>query len=108
MGCSHASQSRLRPVRGLKSVDPARHLFVALDAMQLIERGFIPRRLGLLHAGGRSSVRAFTSQASSTGSVNAFRNGTKTSRDASGFYRSDRPHANLGEPAEQRRLEASA
>jgi len=28
-------------MRGLKSVDCAKHLFPALDAMQLIERGFV-------------------------------------------------------------------
>src|SRR6266571_7975957 len=34
-------KSRLRPMRGLKSVDCAKHLFRALHAMQLIERGFV-------------------------------------------------------------------
>jgi IS6 family transposase len=52
-------KSRLRPMRGLKSVDCAKHLFPALDAMQLIERGFLAASCtGLPHAGGRSYVRA--------------------------------------------------
>jgi transposase-like protein len=52
-------KSRLRPMRGLKSVDCAIHLFAALDAMQLIERGFVAASCtGLRHAGGRSYVRA--------------------------------------------------
>ena len=34
-------KSRLRPMRGLKSVNCATHLFRALDVMQLIERGFV-------------------------------------------------------------------
>ena len=52
-------KSRLRPMRGLKSVDCAKRLFPALDAMQLIERGFVaPSCTGLPHAGGRSYVRA--------------------------------------------------
>jgi hypothetical protein len=34
-------KSRLRPMRGLKSFDCARRLFPALDAKQLIERGFV-------------------------------------------------------------------
>src|SRR6266851_1122932 len=52
-------KSRLRPMRGLKSVDWAKHLFPALDAMQLIERGFVAASCsGLPHAGGRSYVRA--------------------------------------------------
>jgi IS6 family transposase len=52
-------KSRLRPMRGLKSVDCAVHLFAALDAMQLIERGFVAASCsGLPHVGGRSYVRA--------------------------------------------------
>jgi transposase-like protein len=52
-------KSRLRPMRGLKSFDCAKHLFRALDAMQLIEGGFITAGCtGLPHAGGRSYVRA--------------------------------------------------
>jgi hypothetical protein len=52
-------KSRLRPMRGLKSVDCAKHLFPALDAMQLIERGFVAASYaGLPHTGGRSYVRA--------------------------------------------------
>jgi hypothetical protein len=51
--------SRLRPMRGLKRVDCAKHLFSALDAMQLIERGFVAASCaGLPHAGGRSYARA--------------------------------------------------
>ena len=45
-------------MRGLKSVDCAKHLFRALDAMQLIERGFVASCSGLPHVGGRSYVRA--------------------------------------------------
>ena len=46
-------------MRGLKSVDCAKHLFPALDAMQLIERGFVAASCtGLPHTGGRSYVRA--------------------------------------------------
>ena len=46
-------------MRGLKSFDCAKRLFSALDALQVIERGFVAvpcarRRL----AGGRSYVRA--------------------------------------------------
>src|ERR1700680_1306145 len=52
-------KSRLRPMRGLKSFDCARRLFSALDALQLIERGFRAASCtGLPHAGGRSYVRA--------------------------------------------------
>ncbi len=53
-------KGRLRPMRGLKSVDCAKHLFPALDAMQLIERGFVVASCsGLTHTGGRSYVRAW-------------------------------------------------
>ena len=52
-------KSRLRHMRGLKSVDCAKHLFRALDAMQLIERGFVAGSCsGSPRAGGRSYVRA--------------------------------------------------
>jgi hypothetical protein len=52
-------KSRLRPMRGLKSVDCAKHLFLALDAIQLIEHGFVAVPcVGVPHAGGRSYVRA--------------------------------------------------
>jgi IS6 family transposase len=52
-------KTRLRPMRGLKSFDRAKRLFVALDAMQLIERGFVPTSCtGLPQAGGRSYVHA--------------------------------------------------
>jgi transposase-like protein len=52
-------KSRLRPMRGLKSFDCAKHLFRALDAMQLIERGFVAASCSWLpHGGGRSYVRA--------------------------------------------------
>ncbi len=52
-------KSRLRHMRGLKKFDCAKRLFSALDALQVIERGFVAvpcarRRL----AGGRSYVRA--------------------------------------------------
>src|SRR4030088_3108080 len=50
---------RLRPMRGLKSFDCAKHLFRALDAMQLIERGFVASSCSWLpHGGGRSYLRA--------------------------------------------------
>jgi hypothetical protein len=46
-------------MRGLKSFDCATRLFNALDALQLIERGFVlVTCTGLPHAGGRSYVRA--------------------------------------------------
>jgi transposase-like protein len=52
-------KSRLRPMRGLKSVDCAERLFRSLDAVQLIERGFIRVPCtGVPLAGGRSYVRA--------------------------------------------------
>jgi len=52
-------KSRLRHMRGLKSVDCAKHLFRALDAMQLIERGFVAGSCSRPpRAGGRSYVRA--------------------------------------------------
>src|SRR5713226_6949936 len=52
-------KSRLRPMRGLKSFDCAKHLFRPLDAMQLIERGFVATSCsGPPHGGGRSYVRA--------------------------------------------------
>ncbi len=50
---------RLRPMRGLKSFGCAKHLFPALVALQLVERGFVAvpcTRVPL--AGGRSYVRA--------------------------------------------------
>jgi len=52
-------KAHLRPMRGQKSVDRSKHLFPALDAMQLIERGVVAASgTGLPHAGGRSYVRA--------------------------------------------------
>ena len=52
-------KSRLRPMRGLKSFDCAKRLCPALEALQLIERGFVAALCtGLPHAGGRSYVRA--------------------------------------------------
>jgi IS6 family transposase len=52
-------KSRLRPMRGLKSLDCAKRLLPALDAMQLIERGFVAASYtGPPHVGGRSYVRA--------------------------------------------------
>ena len=51
--------SRLRPLRGLKSFGCAARLFTALDAMQLIERGFVTALWAeRSHAGGRSYMRA--------------------------------------------------
>jgi transposase-like protein len=52
-------KSRLRPMRGLKTFACAERLFQALDALQLIERGFVtPLCTGAPHVGGRSYVRA--------------------------------------------------
>jgi transposase-like protein len=52
-------KSRLRPMRGLKSFACAARLFPALDALQLIERGFVPPPWTRApHAGGRSYVHA--------------------------------------------------
>ena len=54
-------KSRLRAMRGLKSVDCARRLLPALDAMQLIEHGFVAASCTRMqHTGGRSYVRART------------------------------------------------
>jgi transposase, IS6 family len=52
-------KSRLRPMRGLKSFDCAKRLLPALEALQVIERGFVAASCTRLpHAGGRSYVRA--------------------------------------------------
>jgi IS6 family transposase len=52
-------KSRLRPMRGLKSVDCAKRLLPALEALQMIERGFVAMLFtGLPHVGGRSYVHA--------------------------------------------------
>jgi transposase, IS6 family len=52
-------KSRLRPMRGLKSFDCAKRLLPALEALQVIERGFVAASCtGLPHTGGRSYVRA--------------------------------------------------
>jgi hypothetical protein len=46
-------------MRGLKSFDCAKRLFPALDAMQLIERGFVRVSCnGVPKAGGRSYLLA--------------------------------------------------
>jgi IS6 family transposase len=51
-------ESRLRPMRGLKSFDCAKRLFPALEALQMIERCFVATSCTALpHAGGRSYVR---------------------------------------------------
>ena len=51
--------SRLRPMRGLKSFDCATRLFPALDALQLVERDFVRvPPVGAPCTGGRSYVRA--------------------------------------------------
>ncbi len=87
-------------MRGLKSVDCATHLFRALDAMQLIERGFVVASCsGLTHTGGRSYVRAWRV----AGIVNRIgqrvQNGDeRTKRHRPGLLRTDQPHANVGEP----------
>jgi len=52
-------KSRLRPMRGLKSFGCATRLLPALDALQLVERGFV--RVPSTEAactGGRSYVHA--------------------------------------------------
>ena len=52
-------KSRLRPMRGLKSFCCATRVFPSLDAMQLIERGFVAAAgSGRSHTGGRTYVRA--------------------------------------------------
>ena len=52
-------KSRLRPMRGLKSFDCAKRVFPALDAVQLIERGFVAVPCsGVPKSGGRSYLRA--------------------------------------------------
>jgi DDE domain len=52
-------KSRLRPMRGLKSFDCAKRLFPTLEALQVIERGFVAVSCNAMpHAGGRSYVRA--------------------------------------------------
>jgi len=52
-------KSRLRPMRGLKSLDCATRLFLALDALQLVERDFVRvPPVGAPCTGGRSYVRA--------------------------------------------------
>jgi len=65
-------KSRLRPMRGLKSLDCASRLLAALDAMQAIERGFVTAsRTQRSHAGGRATCTLDTLLALSTGSVSA-------------------------------------
>jgi transposase-like protein len=51
-------KSRLRPMRGLKSVACAGRLLPALDALKVIERGFVTASCTTEHAGGRSYVHA--------------------------------------------------
>src|SRR5205807_5882994 len=52
-------KSRLRPMPGLKSFDCTKRLLPSLDAMQLIERGFIHVSCtGVPNGGGRSYLRA--------------------------------------------------
>jgi hypothetical protein len=52
-------KSRIRPMRGLKSFDCATRLFPALDALQLVERGFVcVTPIGAPCTGGRSFVHA--------------------------------------------------
>ena len=52
-------KSRLRPMRGLKSLDCAKRLFSAFDALQLIERGFVTASCaGPPHGCGQSYLRA--------------------------------------------------
>ena len=52
-------KSHLRPMRGLKSFECAKRLFTALDALQLIERGFVRVSCtGVPKVGGQSYLRA--------------------------------------------------
>ena len=52
-------KSRIRPMRGLKSFACAMRLFLALDALQLVERDFVRvPPTGAPCPGGRSYVRA--------------------------------------------------
>jgi transposase-like protein len=52
-------KSRIRPMRGLKSFVCATRLFPSLDALQLVERGFVcVTPLGAPCTGGRSFVHA--------------------------------------------------
>jgi hypothetical protein len=52
-------KSRLRPMRGLKSLVCATRLFSALDALQLVERDFVRvPSVAVPCTGGRSYVRA--------------------------------------------------
>lgn len=52
-------KSRIRSMRGLKSFDCAARLFRALNALQLVERGFVRvPPIGAPCIGGRSYVRA--------------------------------------------------
>jgi hypothetical protein len=52
-------KARIRPMRGLKRFDCAARLFPVLDALQLVERGFLRvSPIGATCAGGRSYVRA--------------------------------------------------
>ena len=53
-------KSRLRPMRGLKSFECAKRLFPTLDALQVIERGFVRVSCtGVPKAGGRGYLRAW-------------------------------------------------
>jgi transposase-like protein len=52
-------KSHLRPMRGLKSFECAKRSFTALDALQLIERGFVRvSGTGVPKVGGQSYLRA--------------------------------------------------
>ena len=52
-------KSRIRSMRGLKSLECATRLFPTLDALQLLERDFVRvPPIGAACAGGRSYVRA--------------------------------------------------
>jgi transposase-like protein len=52
-------KSRIRPMRGLKSVACASRMFPVLDALQLVERDFVRvPPVGAACSGGRSYIRA--------------------------------------------------
>jgi hypothetical protein len=67
-------KSRLRPMRGLKSFDCAKRLLPSLDALQLIERGFVVCRVLDYRTPADGAICALAaSLASSTSSANACR-----------------------------------
>jgi IS6 family transposase len=82
-------KARLRPMRGLKSFDCAKRLLPALDALQVIERGFVAAsRAALPYAAGRVTCAPAGSQTPSIGSADVCR--TRNERtEGSGSPRSN-------------------